>query len=151
MTGAGLAGRSRGFSLLELVTVCALAAALLGMAVPNLRRLAAPWALRGATRQVAAGFHVARQRAITRNARYRLRFRAPRGFVLEREIAPGRFTAEGGLQQLPRGARLGRVRPREPVFDTRGMLAQTARVPIVAEAGGRRTVTVNVLGRTSIQ
>lgn len=142
--------RSRGVSVLDLLTATALSATVLATAVPNLRTLRMPFALSGAARQVAADLQGARQRAIARNARYRVTFTAPGSYVLERETAPGSFTPDGGVQKLPSGATLGTVTPGNPIFDTRGMLTGTVTVPVSTANGKSRTVTMNVLGQTTI-
>lgn len=141
----------RGFSLLELLSAIALVGVTAALAVPNLRQLTAPWALDGASRQVASAFQVARQRAITRNVRYRLKFAAPRTFQLERETKRGKFVAEGGAQELPAVVSLGVIKPKTPTFDTRGILAQQAQVSMRTSEKSARTVVVNVLGRTTIE
>jgi type II secretory pathway pseudopilin PulG len=140
-----------GYSLIELLGALALSGLLTALAVPSLRQLAAPWALDGASRQVAAAFQAARQRAIARNVRHRLRFTAPRSFRLERETKAGGFVVDGGVQTLPRTVSLGGIGAKTPTFDTRGILTQPASVSIRVSKKSKRTVAVNVLGRTTIK
>jgi hypothetical protein len=45
---------------------------------------------------------------------------------------------------------LGTLTPGNPIFDTRGMLAANTSVPVTVTGAGTKTVTINVLGRTTI-
>ena len=113
--------------------------------------LRAPYALSGAAHQIVGDLQLARQRAIARNTRYRVNFNGAAGsYVLEREAAPSSFVADGATQKLPHGAVLGTVTPGNPIFDTRGMLAANTNVPVTVTGAGTKTVTINVLGRTTI-
>ena len=125
-------------------------AIVLGMAVPNLRAMSAPWSLRAATNQLVADIQVARQRAIARNARFRVNFVAPRSYTLEVETSPNTFAADTAVQKLPAAATLGTINPGNPVFDTRGMLTATVTLSVTVPNAGTRTVTINVLGKTTI-
>ncbi len=143
--------RSRGATLLEVLTVTALSALVMAVAVPNLRTLAGPWTLRSAATQVAADLQGARLRAIAQNVRFRVAFdEATDTYRLERETLPNTFVADGAVQPLPAGATLGTVNPGDPVFDTRGMLAATVTIPVSVAGTGTQTVTTNVLGETTI-
>lgn len=142
--------RTRGTTILEALSATAITAALLAVGVPNFRRLGMPWALHAATRQVATDLVAARLRAIARNVRYRVTFDQPHGrYTLERETTPNAFTPDGAPQLLPAGVALGVIAPGNPIFDTRGLLTSTLTVPITSSAGAH-TVTMNVLGYTSI-
>jgi type II secretory pathway pseudopilin PulG len=138
----------RGASLLELLIGTAILATVLGIGVPSLLRLQGPYVLRAAAQQVAADLHLARQRAIARNTRYRVAFGGT-GYAVERETGPSTFVPDL-LQTLPHGAAFGSVSPGDPVFDTRGMLNANVTVPVTVEATGTKMVTINVLGRTTI-
>ncbi len=140
----------RGASLLEVLISTAVFAIVLGMAVPNLRVMSAPWALSSASNQIVADLQVARQRAIARNARYRVTFTAPRSYVLEIETSPNTFVADTAVQKLPAAATLGTVNPGNPIFDTRGMLGATVTLSLTVPNAGTRTVTINVLGKTTV-
>ena len=108
-----------------------------------------PW-IAPAKRQIAAAAQATRQRAIARNARHRIRFiRSPAAYTVERDDA-GAWVTDVPPQPLPRGASLGPVTPGDPIFDTRGMLAADVSVPVAVAGGGTKSVTINVLGRTTI-
>jgi Tfp pilus assembly protein FimT len=142
---------TRGASLLEVLAATAIGMTLLAIGVPQMSRLRGPYALSSATRQVATDMQTARLRAIARNARYRVNFNAAaETYVLERETSPNTFVAEGGTQKLPAGATLTAPSPGNPIFDTRGMLTADVSVSVSVAGTGSRTVTVNVLGRTTV-
>ncbi len=143
--------RSRGYTLLEVLTAIGILAVLLGIGVPNLSRLRSPYVLSGATRQIAADLQAARQRAIARNIPYRLNFNtSAKTYTVERQVG-GNWVTEGTTQKLPAGASLGTITPsNQIVFDTRGMVAANATIPVTVTGSGTRSVTVNVLGKTTI-
>jgi len=143
-------GKSRGATLLDVLIAAAIMLVLFAIGVPNLSRLRSPYTLTGATRQIAAGLQAARQRAIARNVSYRVNFNAAQGsYTIERSVA-GSWVADSAPQPLPTGAQLGTVSPGNPVFDTRGMLGAQVTVPVTVSGSGTRTVTINVLGKTTI-
>ena len=140
---------SGGFTLFEALVTTAISLTVLAIGLPNLVRLRAPYALSGATRQITADLQAARQRAIARNVRYRVTFNGVSNtYTIEREQT-GAFIADSAPQPLPAGAKLGTVTPGNPVFDTRGMLAAQVTVPVTVTGSGTRTVTINVLGKTT--
>jgi prepilin-type N-terminal cleavage/methylation domain-containing protein len=143
--------QSAGFTLLEVLIATAILITVLGAGIPRLSRLRAPYALSGATRQIEAAMQATRLRAIARNTRYRVNFNSSAGtYTVQREVA-GTFVDEaGGAQRLPAGATIGTVSPGNPVFDTRGMMAAQVSVPVTVAGSGTRTVTTNVLGKTTI-
>jgi Tfp pilus assembly protein FimT len=143
--------RSRGASLLEVLTATAIGLTLLGIGIPRLSQMRAPYALAAASRQVATDLQSARLRAIARNARYRVRFDASaKTYVFERETTVNTFVADGATQKLPAGVSLTAPSPANPIFDTRGMLPADVTVSVSVPGAGTRTVTVNVLGRTTV-
>jgi Tfp pilus assembly protein FimT len=143
--------RCRGATLLEVLTVTAITVTLLAIGVPQMTKLRAPYVLASASRQIATDLQAARLRAIARNTRYRVNFNsAAKTYTLESESSPNTFVAEGGAQTLPRGATVTAPSPGNPIFDTRGMLGSDVTVSVSVAGSGTRTVTVNVLGRTTI-
>ncbi len=134
---------------MEVLTATAITLVLLAIGVPQMARLRAPYALVSATRQITSDLQTARQRAIARNTRYRVTFNAG-SYTLERESSGNTFVSEGGVQKLPAGATVTAASPGNPIFDTRGMLTADVTVSVSVEGSGTRTVTVNVLGKTTI-
>ncbi len=138
-----------GFTLLEALITTGLMMLLLAIGVPNLRTMGAPYAMRAATQQIEGDLMATRMRAIARNDRYRIAFSAS-DYRIEREVAPNVFTLDAAPVPLPAGATIGTVNPGNPIFDTRGLLAADVTVPVMVTGATSRTVTVNVLGRTTV-
>jgi Tfp pilus assembly protein FimT len=140
----------RGTSLLEMLAAMGILASVLAIGVPNLVRLRAPYATSNGARQIVSALEAARQRAIARNTRYRVRFTNNSGnYVIERDNS-GSWVVDGGTQVLPSGASVGSVSPSNPTFDSRGMLTGTITIPVSATGARTKTVTVNVLGHATI-
>jgi len=143
--------RTAGFTLLEALTATAVLASTLAIGIPNMARLRGPYALTGAAQRIAADLQLARQRAIARNTPYRITFDSSTStYRLERQTAPGIFTADTATQTLPRKAVLGTITPGNPTFDTRGMLNADVQIPVSVSGVGSRRVTVNILGHVTI-
>jgi len=141
--------RNTGFTLLEMVVAMAVFAIIYAIAVPNLQAMRAPYALEGTAYEVAAYVDMARQRAISRNARHRVVITSS-GYHLERETTPNTFVVASGTFAPPHGVVLGTPTPGNPTFNTRGMLAANVTLPLSVTGGGTKTVTINVLGRSKI-
>jgi len=142
--------RSRGASLLDVLIASGIMLVLLAVGVPNLSRLRSPYSLAGATRQIAADLQATRQRAIARNVSFRVNFDpAHASYTIERSQA-GLWVADSAPQPLPNGVQLGTVLPGNPVFDARGRLGAQVTVPVTVSGSGTKTVTINVLGKTTI-
>ena len=140
----------RGYTLIEVLIATSIMATLLAIGVPSLIRLKGPYALTGAAQRIAADLQMARQRAIAQNTRYRVTFtRSTNTYQIERETAPGVFSATTAPQPLPRGAGLGTIAS-NPIFDTRGMLGAAVTIPVSVTGVGSRTVSINVLGHVTI-
>ena len=142
--------RNAGYTLVELLIAIAIMGLLFGIGLPRLSRLRAPYAMAGATRQIAADIIAARQRAISRNTSYRVNFNAAaKTYQLERLVGLA-WTADGAVQRLPNGVSIGTITPGNPVFDSRGLLAADVTIPLTMTGATSRTVVVNVLGKTTI-
>ena len=125
----------------------------MAIGLPNMVNMRKPYKVSGAAKQIAADMQVARQRAIARNARYRINFNTgAKTWTLERESSPGSNTwsADGGSRSLPSGTAFGSISPGNPVFGSTGVLTGAVTVPVTMTGVNTRTVTVNVLGRTTI-
>jgi prepilin-type N-terminal cleavage/methylation domain-containing protein len=141
---------TRGYSFMEVLIAMAIAALLLAIGIPRFTRVRAPYLVAGATRQIEAHVQATRQHAIARNRSYRLNFNVTNNTSTIERLVGGVWQIEGARQQLPAGARLGAITPGNPVIDTRGMLAADVTIPVLATGATTRSVTINVLGRTTI-
>jgi len=142
---------SRGTTLLEILIATALFAVLLAIAIPSLARLRTPYALRSAANQIAADVQVARMRAIARNTGYRMVFdTTAMNYHFEQLGAGNNWSVDSGNQMLPTGAQLTAVAGGNPSFNSRGILANQVTISVKVPGSGTRTVTINVLGQTTI-
>ena len=133
-----------------MITAIGISSILLMIAVPRFIELRGPWALRQTTDQVAAEFTKMRMRAIARNSRYRFVYNASnKTYTIDREVTAGTWSTEF-RNQLATGVSITAPNT-TPIFDTRGMLNQTAAIPISVQGySNTRTVTINVLGKVTI-
>jgi len=144
--------RERGSSLIEVLIATSVMLTLFGIGLPRLARMRSPYAIDGAARQIAAAVQVARQRALARNVSYRMNFDpSARTYAIQRSSG-GTWVNEADLptQTLPTGVQIGTVSPNNPVFTARGTLAQQVTVPLTITGARSRTVTINVLGKTTV-
>lgn len=142
--------RSRGASLLDVLIAATIFSTLLAIGLPSLARLKTPYAVRNTALQIEAALQLARHRAITTNSSYRVTFNSSAGtYVLERNTGGNTWVADGATMMLPYGISLGTI-PTNPVFDTRGTLPAAVTIPVSMSGAHSRTVTINVLGKTTI-
>jgi len=124
-------------------------ATLVATGLPQLSRLRVPYAVMGASRQIAAAIGSARQRAIARNTSYRVRFdTSAKTYTVERQSG-GNWVQDQAPQKLASGLSFGDI-PANPVINANGTLAAAVTIPVMGTAAHTRTVAVNVLGQTSI-
>jgi len=140
--------RSAGFTFLEVLTATALIAILYAIAVPNFSQLRGPYAARAAASQVASAFQLARMRAIATNSSVRLTYDSSnRTYTIDRLTSGGSWTTDV-RNQLPTGVTLSAFGT-APQFSRTGLLNGDFTVNVGAY-GKYRTVTINVLGQTTI-
>ena len=136
-----------GFSFMEVLIASALMVILGTTAVMRFSTLRGPFAARQAARQVAAEFQAARMRAIATNTSYRLSYNPSiRSYSLQR-LTAGTWVTEA-TNQLPTGVTITGV-DTPPQFGRTGTLNANYTVTVNAYTS-TRTVTINVLGQTTI-
>ncbi len=138
--------RSGGFTLLELLACCAVAAATLGIGAIRLPPMVATVRLSGAAHRLAAALRDARGRALARNVRIDVQFDPTRGAWDVRDTS-GR-TLE--TQALPPGVVFASVPASRRVRFTTVGTADNATVALSAGRTTRRIV-VNQRGRVRVQ
>ena len=133
-------------SLIESCIAAAVAATSIAVALPALSRTMDTYRLNAAASSVAAGMHVTRIAAITRNRDCRLTVTSASSYVIEcqediwrtlkRFSMPDRITIEANAR---------------PEFHRRGNVSPTATVTLRNPAGALKRVIVNVNGRIRVQ
>jgi type IV fimbrial biogenesis protein FimT len=138
--------RSRGFTLVEVVSVLALGALLVALVAPRLVELVRSARLAGAARAVAAALRAARGRAIAGAGPVEVRFDAA-GAACEARDRTGAWLE---TRRLPGGVAFAALPARARVlFGTLGT-AENATVTLAAGARVRRVI-VNQRGRVRVQ
>jgi Tfp pilus assembly protein FimT len=139
--------RCAGFSFMDVLVATALIAILYAVAVPRFRELQGPYASRSAATEIAAAFQAARMRAIATNSNVRLTYNSgTKSYTMDRQIS-GNWTTEVA-NQMPTGVTLS-ASGGTPQFDRTGVLNGAFTVTVTAY-GTTRTVSINVLGKTTI-
>ena len=140
--------RCAGFSFVEVLTATALIAILYAIAVPRFSQLRGPYAARSGATQVASAFQAARMRAIATNSSVRLTYNSSNStYTIDRQLSGGGWVTDV-RNQLPTGVTLSSFGT-NPTFTRTGILNAGYTITVSAYSK-TRTVTVNVLGQTTI-
>ena len=132
---------------MEVLVTTALITIVYAIAVPRFSAIRGPYAARAAASQVAGVFQAARMRAIATNSSVRLTYNSSNHtYTLDRQNGASWVTDV--RNQLPTGVSLSAIGT-TPVFSRTGILNGTYTISVNAY-GSARTVTVNVLGKTTI-
>lgn len=147
------ARRAEGFSLIELVIVIALLGIALSIAAPSFREYIENLNLRSAAREIASDIFVTRERAISENRKYRIRFdRDAKSYSICRRNEKDTDWEPSALAVKPLSA-LGRNIDFSMddnvtlIFQTRGTVSNET---IGLNGGGNMTaqIRINAAGRT---
>ena len=147
MTNAG------GFSLLELMVVLSLVAILGGISVISQQAMRPALDLSMAARQVAIDLKVARMRAVTDNANYRVAF-VDGGTTYQHQRKNGDGYVDDGIPiALPRGIVIAECTATDNAisFRPRGHAATFGTVTIRNGKGDLRKVVVDIAGQVRVQ
>lgn len=133
-----------GFTVMELIVGIAIAAILMGIAVPSLMSLLPTLRLSSAARQIATDLQVARMKAISQNAQNTVTF----------NVANGTYAFTFGsisrnLDTLYPGIRIQSVTS-NPIFTPRGT-TQSAVTIAITNGSAQKLVCVKTVGRVNIQ
>ncbi len=143
--------RADGFSLVEIMIVEGLAAALAAMSAPAITAGMRRYSLISASQQVVSTIRAARYQAVGKNQTLRVRFNHPAGG--QYQILDAADAAVGGVQYLPNGADFGDVSD-DVQIDTSGRVSGVAGAPpvtiVVTNGDEDRTITVSASGRVQL-
>ena len=141
-----------GLTLLELLIVVALLAALGAIAVPDLRRMLAAWRLDAAARQVVMDLKLARAQAIAGGAIERVRFRVGAATYQRERQQGAAYVAVAPPTRLPDDITVADCTAAGDGvgFRPRGLAATFGTVVLRDANGGERRVVVDIAGRMRV-
>ena len=139
-----------GFTIVELVVVAGLAGIVAAIAVPRVPRMVAVYDAANMASQIALDLRLARERAVTTNAKARLSF-STTAYQPQREspAGSGTYISDGAQQNLANGITVT-TNPSTPIFDSRGLTTQAYTLTITNAYGDSKTITVSVIGRINV-
>lgn len=135
-----------GFTVMEMVVVVAIAMTVLSVAIPSFLYWLPTLRLSWAARQVATDLHVARIKAISQNAKFRLNFVTTTTYTLEKDNS-GTPATDSGPFNLPEG--ITTVVGATSWFQPRGTADNSATVTL-NNGSAQRLVCVKPVGRVNI-
>jgi prepilin-type N-terminal cleavage/methylation domain-containing protein len=148
------AGNQRGFSIVEMVTVIAVATVVAAIAVPNFVGLSARYQLVSTAHQVAFDVARAHMKAIGENVYCRVVFATGTPgsrYWLERSDNGTAYSVDGPVKLLPSRVSFNSLPSAVPTFNRLGVGTGMAVIGLVDTRGDTKTVSVNRLGKVAIQ
>jgi prepilin-type N-terminal cleavage/methylation domain-containing protein len=142
-----------GYTLAEVLTAIGLAAILSGIALPNFFSLNTTYELTSATRTVGFAISHARMESVGQDVYCRVRFaNATNGgqYWEERSSDGVNYSVEGVVSQLPSGFSFG-LPEILPSFNPQGLGLGTSTITVANSSGQSKTITVNALGKVTVQ
>ena len=139
-----------GFSFVEMAVTLAIVGVVSAMGATGLPRLLGSYNLSGTATQITNDLRLVRMRAVTQNARARLRFTGST-YVPERESPAGSnsYVTDGATRSVPGGVSVSAT-PGTPTFDSRGLATQQYTLTVSDTYGKTRTITVTSIGRVNL-
>ncbi len=138
----------RGFTILDTITAMALSGLVLAMAQPVTSQLLNQYRLRGAASQVAMELARARMQAVAQNTFVRMRFTGNSTYILETSRDGAAYTTCSEPVSLPSGVALLSDSAGSLTFNRQGFVQNNTSLSI-ANSRGRRTISMNSIGRVS--
>jgi prepilin-type N-terminal cleavage/methylation domain-containing protein len=157
MLGSGRIRRPRslrsseaGYTFIELAVTLAMVGIVSAMGMTRIPGLIASYNVSGTTSQIANEIRLTRMRAVTQNARARLRFNG-NTYVRERESPAGSntYVTDGETATLPNGLSVTLANG-NPMFDSRGLPVQQYSLTLSGTYATTRTITVTTIGRVNV-
>jgi type IV fimbrial biogenesis protein FimT len=142
-----------GFTLMEMMVVIAVIAAMAGVAIPGFMSLMPGMRLNGATRQVAGDLMAARMKAVKENNKFRVLFSSPSYQILDDDnnnntADDGEAITTKNIQDEYDGVTF--TANNNPIFHPRGTATSLPTITIYNGHGGCKKITVSIAGRVKI-
>ncbi len=137
-----------GFTLVELIVVLGLATIVMAIAVPHLISWLPTYRLSAGARQVASDLQLARMKAISQNAKFRLNFGALPSTSYTFEKDNGGFATESGPFSLPDGIVVTVGAASE--FQPRGTVDTAGLITLKNSNNLTKQVQITIVGRVAI-
>lgn len=141
----------KGFSLVEIFVIIAIAMIVAAIAIPSLQSYAVNRSLKSAARDVESDFLELRERAISENTQYRMTFNiGGNNYTLEQP--PGTVIQTKSPLTFGTDIRLNGAGTTATQYDfqTRGTVTN-GNVQLINGRGSTATIVTNITGRTSVQ
>lgn len=141
-----------GFTVLELIVAIAVATIVMGIAIPSLLAWLPTLRLSSAARQVATELQLARMKAISQNAKFRVTFvgsiPGATSYQLEKDSG-GTFITDSGPFTLPQGITVSALSAQSE-FQPRGTANTASTITLRNGNSETKNVQVAVVGRVSV-
>ena len=138
--------KNSGFTIIEILTVLAIIAIVLGIVIPNVLGWLPRYRLSSGAEEIQSTLQLARLGAIKQNMKATVTFStATHTFLTKIDDQ----TIKNG--KMPAGIIIDSVSPSSQVeFDSRGLANDTSEIKVKNNQGGTKTITVNIVGVTSV-
>lgn len=140
----------KGFSIVELIVVCAIVVVLSVIATPAFLRYQGNANLRSATRELTSDISRQKANAITENLKKRITFsEANETYTVQEDNGGGGYTSLRTTDLKSFGSNINITGSYTMTFQTRGT-ANNGTITITNKRGSTATITVNITGRTYV-
>lgn len=146
----GCCGGTAGSTFIEMAVALAFVGVVGAAGAPRIQTMLASYDLSNTTQRVVGDIRLARMRAVATNAQARLQFRDG-AYVIQRESPPGSgsYVDDAAPQPLPATVQVSAA-PMVPTFNSRGLAQLPATITLTAADGATRRISVNGIGRVTI-
>ena len=141
--------KNSGYTIIEVLTVIAIISIVLGIVIPNVLGWLPRYRLRSGAEEIQSTLQLARLGAIKQNKDATVTFDTTNHTYLA-EISENGLRIKNG--KMPSGIIIASSSPSSEVeFNSRGLANEATTILVRNNQGGTKTITVNIVGVSSIQ